>query len=220
MVNILEKSVQEALERHYWSEGYTAKREVQTPVGYIDFILYKGNVYDKSVPKEKILVEVKEHKSIKHAIGQIYSYKKYHPDVTESRIVYFCRDGKYKPVDISYLTHDADLKGQEDKKIRIQCVHDFISLEDIYKWQNTQTTSRRNQESSESSKTSLIEMISPVVISEDIIDQTKIVKEESSSSKMTSIITDNMQLETLVNQTISVENDMIWNQMDVTKIEW
>lgn len=213
--NILEKSVQEALERHYWTEGYTAKREVHTPVGYIDFVLYK--------PGEKVLVEVKEHKGIKHAIGQVYSYKKYHPDITEARIVYFCRDGKYRPIDMSYLTHDADLSGEEDKKIRFQCVHNFIELEEIYKWQKILTTSKRNQESSESSRTSLTTMTSPVQTSENISDLIKTVREELSYSRATTTITNMKSLETSVSHQEYLSNPLEnLNEIEqiVNSIEW
>jgi len=211
--NILEKSVQEALERYYWTENYITKREVHTPVGYIDFILYK--------PNEKILIEVKEYKSIKHAIGQIYSYKKYHQDITEARIVYFCRDGKYRPIDNSYLTHDTNLdKNIDNKKIRMQCVHTFIELEEIYKWQNILTISKRNQESSQSLKTSSIEMISPVVISDDISNQIKIVKDESSYSKVITTITDMKLLPTIVNQQEYILNPITQEKIDTSqKIE-
>lgn len=122
-MRILEKSVQKALAKYYGSLGFSVKREVKTPVGIIDFLLYK-DMGRKSY--SKVMVEVKEAKSIKHAVGQLYSYKHYHPDVTDMRVAYFTRNGRYSAIDSSFLTIED---------IKFDCVHTFLPLETILSYQ-------------------------------------------------------------------------------------
>jgi hypothetical protein len=124
-MNIQEKTVQRVLEAYYSQLGYVVKREVKTPVGYIDFLLFKDRGIEGG---EKILIEVKEWKGIKHAIGQVLSYLKYHKDVTSSKVVYFSRDGKWRGIDSSYLSEEMSF----------ECVHSFIDIEEIYKCQREQ----------------------------------------------------------------------------------
>lgn len=120
---INEKAVQRALEDYYSNKGYVVKRELKTPVGYIDFMLYRNlGIRNRA---EKILIEVKEHKDIKHAIGQVISYAKYHPDVTKKKVVYFTRSGEYKSIDWTF---------RQETDIEIDCVHSYIELEDIMQY--------------------------------------------------------------------------------------
>jgi hypothetical protein len=108
---------------YYGNQGYVVKREVKTPVGYIDFMLYRNlGIRGRA---EKILIEVKEHKDIKHAIGQVISYAKYHPDVTKKKVVYFTRSGQYKSIDWTF---------REGTDIEIDCVHSYLELDDIVQY--------------------------------------------------------------------------------------
>jgi len=126
MPSIQEKAVQLALANYFNQQGYTVKREVKTPVGYIDFLLYKDN--------KKILVEVKEAKGMKHAIGQIHSYHKYHKDAHELWIIYFTRKGTHAPVQQSFLT----------EPIKFISAHTLVSLEEIFKHQIPHVDESRN----------------------------------------------------------------------------
>lgn len=136
-MRILEKSVQKALAKYYGELGFSVKREVKTPVGIIDFLLYK-DMGRKSY--SKVMVEVKEAKSIKHAVGQLYSYKHYHPDVTDMRVAYFTRNGRYSAIDSSFLTV---------KDIKFDCVHTFLPLETILSYQQSENFNNTNKTNNE-----------------------------------------------------------------------
>lgn len=70
---IKEKTVQLALYNYYLpkSSVISVIREVNTPVGNIDLVI--------NYPTHKEMIEVKEAKSIKHAIGQLLSYQSHYP---------------------------------------------------------------------------------------------------------------------------------------------
>jgi len=95
-MNIQEVWVQESLEEYYRERGYRVIREVKTDVGYIDLVI--------SNEREKYIIEVKERSSIKHAIGQVLSYREFYRDC-RLRVVYFSRDGKHRKIDKSLINN-------------------------------------------------------------------------------------------------------------------
>ena len=144
-----EKVIQKELAKYYSGKGFAVKREVVTPVGNIDLILYRD--MGKST-HEKVLIEVKEHKSIKHAIGQLISYEKYHKDATGLGIIYFTRDGKYKGVDMTFQTDQLKLI---DSRFRICYIGDLIDVNELESKENTKVSKLEIVEDSYSSITVL-----------------------------------------------------------------
>lgn len=125
MVKIQEKTVQKALADYFSNSGYVVKREIRTPVGYIDLILYRN----LGLPDgEKIMVETKEFAGLKHAVGQLMSYEKYQGDCTKLWIIYFTRDGKYRGVDPIF---QGDQLRKQNKKFQISFIGELISLEEL-----------------------------------------------------------------------------------------
>ena len=127
-----EKLIQDWLEEWFSKKGYSVKREVITPVGRIDLIIYRNSperAYNGVRANEKILIEVKEAKSIKHAIGQLESYEKYHSDCTQLWCIYFDRYGNKKNIDSSYQNHRSGLSG---KRIKLNDVMEIVSKEELY----------------------------------------------------------------------------------------
>ena len=83
----------------YSDLGYVVREEVDCEVGRIDLILYRDMGRES---REKIVVEIKERSGIKHGIGQLLAYSRYHSDCSELRLVYFCRDNNYRGIDSIY----------------------------------------------------------------------------------------------------------------------
>jgi hypothetical protein len=123
VIRIQEKAVQKALRDHYSTTGYVVKREVNTPVGFIDLILYRDMGLSS---REKVLIEVKEWSGIKHAIGQLLSYEQYHSDSTELRLIYFTRSGQYKGVE---SIHQTDQIKRQHPKLTIEFVNNILPIE-------------------------------------------------------------------------------------------
>ena len=123
---INELDVQLALENYYTNLGYFVTREYETPVGYVDLIVYK----DSPIPenRKKIIIETKEYTGIKHAIGQILCYLAYIPDYTQLSIITFSYSGKYKA--IKNLYYQLAL----EKDIHLSCINNYMSLDDILKY--------------------------------------------------------------------------------------
>lgn len=119
---IAEKTVQSALAHYYRTQlGASVLREVKTPVGYIDLIVHE--------PRRSRLIEVKEVKSIKHAIGQVVNYAKFRTaDIME--IVYFNRNlsDNTQPHAALY-GHTVELAGQLPKTIQLTNITSLISTE-------------------------------------------------------------------------------------------
>lgn len=57
------------------------QREIKTPIGIIDFIW--------TTPGSERIIEFKHYKSIKHAVGQLLSYRVYRPHINHLEVVYF-----------------------------------------------------------------------------------------------------------------------------------
>jgi hypothetical protein len=98
MVRIKELAVQNILERKYRERGWGVKREVSTPVGYIDILLWKPR-RDGSI--ERVLIEVKERGGLKSAVGQVEMYGKYEK-CDRKVIIYFSYDTKDIRIPDSY----------------------------------------------------------------------------------------------------------------------
>ncbi|MGL5923779.1 hypothetical protein [Chroococcidiopsis sp.] len=130
-IRIQEKAVQAALRNYYAEAGYVVKREVITPVGFIDLILYREMGRSS---REKVLVEVKEWSGIKHAIGQLLSYEQYHSDSTELRLIYFTRNGQYKGVE---SIHQTDQLKRQHPKLTIEFVNNLIPIDTFIPCQPT-----------------------------------------------------------------------------------
>lgn len=140
-MKVTEKSVQDTLERHYLTNGYVVKREVVTPVGYIDLILYKNMGYTN---REKILIEVKEYRGIKHAIGQLYSYANYHRDLTKLRCIYFDRNLKNRSLDASYESFTNT--GNPYKDIEFRSINNLVDITTIKsKAEESKTTNNKEE---------------------------------------------------------------------------
>ena len=88
-MNISERAIQDLLEIEYLGKGYAVRREIGISSGRVDLLCIKG--------RERILIEVKERKGVKGAIGQLISYK---VDVgsTKELLVYFNRDLSYSNI--------------------------------------------------------------------------------------------------------------------------
>lgn len=112
-----ESNVQEALANHYRNLNYTVIREYETPVGYIDLLVYNH--------LEKIIIETKDYSGIKHAIGQILCYKQFIPNYTKLQIITFSSNGKHKNIKPIY----RNLANQSG--IELYSINELISLEDI-----------------------------------------------------------------------------------------
>lgn len=115
-----ENDVQRYLAETYRNKGYTVAREYEVEVGYID-ILYYG--VDKEGNRVKSIVEVKERSSIKHAIGQIETYRKYIEDTTKLEIVYFDYDGIHRGINKVY---------SQFNHIEIKSIHTVLDLRHLH----------------------------------------------------------------------------------------
>lgn len=113
-----EKAVQDALEVHFKAKGWSVKREVSTPVGYIDLLVWKPD-------GTKLLIEVKERAGLKGAVGQVEMYSKYQP-CDRKIIIYFTYTGVHKPVDVTY----NQLPG-----IEIYSIHQYIDIDTLLPYQ-------------------------------------------------------------------------------------
>ena len=110
-----EKAVQNVLEEHFREQGWGVKREVETPVGYIDILLWKPR---SNGSIEKILIEVKERGGLKGAVGQVQMYS-LHEECDRRVIIYFSYDGKDRGIDSKFY----GLEG-----IEIESVHRYIDI--------------------------------------------------------------------------------------------
>lgn len=116
--SIQEKDVQRLLAEALTRRGYSIRREVKTPVGYIDLLAYKNG--DKS---SRTLIEVKEQSGIKGAYGQALAYSTYEP-CDHLWVVYFPRKpmskDPYKPIDASFMQAD---------NVQFKSITEFVSLD-------------------------------------------------------------------------------------------
>lgn len=94
-----ELAVQNVLEKRYREQGWGVKREVKTPVGYIDLLIWKPRKDGKGT--EKCLIEVKERGGLKSAVGQVQMYSEYEK-CDRRAIIYFSYDGKDRAIDDKY----------------------------------------------------------------------------------------------------------------------
>jgi Holliday junction resolvase-like predicted endonuclease len=120
---MLEKDVQKVIADNLKLRGYIVQEYIETPVGIIDLI-YENN------RGERILVEIKESSSIKHAIGQIISYARYRPS-NKYVIIYFDRGEKRK--NVSKITNnEVEIeKGQKIEYRHISEILDIKGLEEL-----------------------------------------------------------------------------------------
>ena len=117
-ISVKEKDVQRLLAEALSRKGYAIRREVKTPVGYIDLLAYKQG--DKA---SRTLIEVKEQSGIKGAYGQALAYSTYEP-CDNLWVVYFPRKPMsktcYKPIDPSFIQSDT---------VEFKSITEFMSLE-------------------------------------------------------------------------------------------
>jgi Holliday junction resolvase-like predicted endonuclease len=133
-----EKQVQSILTAHLIDQGAEVKREVKTPVGIIDLLVFKNSY--------KYLIEVKEVSGIKHALGQVLAYKQYHSDCQTYIIVYFTRHEEDSAA--SYAKAAKYNSFAEDYNIQLLNILDILPL-----WKALGTTNTKKSKRTQSSQT-------------------------------------------------------------------
>lgn len=130
---ITEGDVQKALYEHYLDLGYDVQKEVKTKVGNIDLIIFTNN--------HKLLIEIKHYKAIKHAIGQLINYYKYHSDATGLVCIYFTYDLSYKTINNSLYQLTVP-----NSKLNIRLINylDILNTEELNNILNQKTTEKVN----------------------------------------------------------------------------
>lgn len=195
MKRLSEKAVQDALEHHFISLGYSVRREVKTPVGLIDIILYKPST---SISKsEKVLIEVKEKAGMKSAVGQVQMYSLYEP-CDRQVIIYFTYEGVHKPLDNTF---------HQLSNIEIYSVHQQLDINYLLSFQPTKHTERPCQT-----------ITSSVIPSADLL-----LVETSKSTNPILPLTGKMQeiiTQTLSNQQISLQDDLTQKMQSLLDLEY
>jgi hypothetical protein len=123
-IHIAEKTVQSALAHYYRTKKEASVlREVQTPVGFIDLIVHE--------PNSTRLIEVKEFKGIKHAVGQVLNYIKFRPaDCLE--IVYFHRDlQSTRQPHAALYGHCVEMPGKAPQTIQLTNILSLIPADEL-----------------------------------------------------------------------------------------
>lgn len=146
-MRVLEKDIQKILAKELINKrNGTVKREVKTEVGVIDIIAYLNTkLINGVVTSKKVLIEVKEVSSIKHAIGQVISYKRYHSDCAGYVVVYFTRDtndlihsySKARKYEDTAREHGIILKNIID-------LVNIKDIEEICEWRQTEKRAKQN----------------------------------------------------------------------------
>lgn len=111
-----EEQIQRALMDYLAPMSLSIQKEVETPVGYIDILRCRE---DRQIE----LIEIKESRSVKHAFGQVLSYRRYYPaDILT--VVYF----HYKASDIGKGTNTSYFAVAEQSNIQLVNVHSLIDV--------------------------------------------------------------------------------------------
>lgn len=119
-IRIQEKDINTLVVNYYREKGYTVINEVKCPAGIVDVL-----VFDPFNRGGSRLIEIKELRSIKHALGQVLSYKPFYKDVSKFEVIYFTRNGRYS----KYVDHNYHLN---EYGISVSYIFDLVSMDKYY----------------------------------------------------------------------------------------